>query len=124
MMESKSDPKKFGQQGEEMATRFLEKKGYGIRQRNYRKQGGEIDIVAFDPKRGEVVFVEVKSRRNRRFGAPEEAVDRRKIEKMASTAQHWLAENGLEKAEWRLDMVCVEKDGKNGPSLRHLENIS
>ena len=113
----------FGMRGEEMACEFLEGKGYGILQRNYRKRGGEIDIVALDPKSGETVFVEVKSRRNRAFGAPEEAVDERKVAKMADTAQHWLAEHGREKAEWRLDLLILEIDSRGRPEWRHLTHI-
>ena len=118
------ETKDFGNQGEEWATQMLTEKGYAILQRNYRKRGGEIDIVAFDPSTKETVFVEVKSRRNRTFGAPEEAIDERKIGKMADTAQEWLAENGKESAEWRLDLVALEYDNHGKPDCRHLKNIS
>jgi len=118
------ETKDFGNKGEEWATKMLTEKGYAILQRNYRKRGGEIDIVAFDPVAKETVFVEVKSRRNRAFGSPEEAMDERKIEKMADTAQHWLAENGKELSEWRLDLVALEVGTDGKLVCRHLKNIS
>jgi putative endonuclease len=120
----KMETKDFGNQGEEWATRMLTEKGYAILQRNYRKQGGEIDIVAFDPSNSEIVFVEVKSRRNQAFGTPEEAIDERKIGKMADTAQEWLAQNGKESSEWRLDLVALEYNTQGKPDCRHLINIS
>ena len=63
---------RFGDWGEEYARRFLEKKGYSIIEAKYRGKYGEVDIVAWD---GDcLVFVEVKSRRTRAFGRPEESV--------------------------------------------------
>ncbi len=118
------ETKEFGNRGEDWAVEMLKKKGYEILQRNYRKRGGEIDIVAFDPTTKETVFVEVKSRRNRTFGAPEEAIDERKIGKMADTAQLWLAEHEKEKTEWRLDLIALEYDQQGKPDCRHLKNIS
>ena len=63
---------RFGDWGEEYARRFLEQKGYSIIEAKYRGKYGEIDLVAWE---GEcLVFVEVKSRRSRAFGRPEESV--------------------------------------------------
>ena len=66
----------LGDEGEARAARFLEKRGYRIVARNVRAGGVEIDIVA--RRGGLVVFAEVKTRRSRAAGAPEEAVDARK----------------------------------------------
>ena len=118
------ETKDFGKRGEDEAVEYLRGLGYEILQRNYRKREGEIDIIAFDPKRKEYVFAEVKSRRNRAFGAPEEAVSERKVEKMANTAQRWLAEQGKEKAEWRLDLVILEIGSNGKPEWRHLTHLS
>lgn len=118
------DAKTFGKRGEGLAADFLKKEGYEIMERNYRKRGGEIDIVAFDPSHQETVFVEVKSRRNKAFGGPEDAVSEQKIRKMAETSEHWLAENGKEKAEWRLDLIGVEMDIRGKIEISHWINIS
>ena len=58
--------KKTGQLGEDIAVSFLETQGYTILARNYRQRFGEIDIVAEDGDT--LVFVEVKTRKNDRFG--------------------------------------------------------
>lgn len=118
------DAKTFGKQGEEWAADFLKKEGYEILGRNYRKRGGEIDIVAFDPSHQETVFVEVKSRRNRAFGGPEEAIGDQKIRKMAETAEHWLSESGKGKGEWRLDLIGIEINAHGKFEISHWTNIS
>ena len=118
------DAKTFGKKGEELAADFLKKEGYEILGRNYRKRGGEIDIIAFDPTHNETVFVEVKSRRNRAFGGPEDAISEQKITKMSETAEHWLSENGKGKEEWRLDLIGIEMEAKGNFEISHWANIS
>jgi len=117
------DKKLFGAQGESRAKEYLINKGYKIIQSNYLKRTGEIDIIAFDPKYNEYVFVEVKTRSNKSFGYPEEAVDDEKLSKIAETAESWLADNDIDDSEWRIDIISIEwKGGK--PEITHLENIS
>ncbi|MBI5422079.1 YraN family protein [Candidatus Peregrinibacteria bacterium] len=118
------DSKQFGKHGEGLAADFLKKEGYEILGRNYRKRGGEIDIIAFDPSHREIVFVEVKSRRNRAFGGPEEAISDQKIRKMAETAELWLSENGKEKEEWRVDLIGIESSRHGKYEIAHWTNIS
>ena len=61
----------LGRQGEELAARYLQQKGYQIIDRNWRSGRQELDIVA--QKEDILVVVEVKSRRNNSFGDPQEA---------------------------------------------------
>ena len=117
-------PKALGYHGEDASAIYLEQKGYQIIERNYQKRSGEIDLIAFDPKRKETVFVEVKTRQNRDYGYPEESVSRLKLHKMASTADQWLQAHHLENHEWRLDVIGLEPDGAGGWTFDHLENIS
>lgn len=69
--------KNLGKLGEDLACAYLAKLGYKIIERNFRIRGGEIDIVAIDGKT--LVYVEVKTRSNHRFGLPQESVTPRKI---------------------------------------------
>ena len=72
----------LGTWGEEMAVRFLERKGYTILERDWKSGHRDIDIIATD---GEIiVFVEVKTRRNRMFGEPEEAISTKRYAWMPS----------------------------------------
>ena len=67
----------LGAWGEELAAAFLRQKGYVIVERNWKMGHRDIDIIAKDDDM--MVFVEVKTRRNRVFGEPEDAVDYRKL---------------------------------------------
>jgi len=62
--------------------------------RNYRCRVGEADIIAWDGKR--LVFVEVKTRSSQAFGAPAEAVGRRKLKRMQKVAESFLREGDLD----------------------------
>ncbi len=112
--------KRLGAWGERIAATHLEAAGYHIVARNWRCRQGEIDLVARAGKM--LVFVEVKTRRGRRMGAPEEALTPRKTRKLIQLAQLYLAEYDLDVA-WRIDLVAVELD-KTGKLLRceHIPN--
>ena len=103
--------RELGQRGEDLACRVLKKKGYRIIDRNVRLPGGELDVIARFKKT--LVFVEVKTRTSTAFGAPQEAVDRRKQERLTRLAWTWLKQEGLEDSPARFDVVSilVNQDG-------------
>lgn len=101
-----------------MAALLLRAKGYRIEARNWRCALGEIDIVCWDGDT--LVFVEVKARRTRAAGSPEEAVDRRKQARLVRLAQAFLGKRGGEAPPCRFDVVAVEGDGLV-PRVRHLK---
>lgn len=80
--------KQIGDLGEDIAARYLMRKGYRIRERNYRAMHGEIDIIA--EKDGMVIFVEVKTRTNMKYGTPAEAVNAQKQRMLLKTAYAYL----------------------------------
>lgn len=94
-----------GKKGEDIAVACLQKKGYRIIERNYRCLYGEIDIIAMDA--GEIIFVEVKSRKSDQFGSPEEAVGIIKQRKISKAALTYLQEQGLADHNARFDIVTV-----------------
>ena len=96
---------KTGPQGEDIAVSYLEKQGYIVLVRNYRQRFGEIDIVAEDD--GVLVFIEVKTRKNNRYGSPFEAVDVRKQKKLSLMAQDYISRNKMENRAARFDVVAV-----------------
>ncbi len=110
--------KKLGQRGEELAAAYLEKRGYIVRERNWRCPAGEIDIVAED---GDcLVFVEVRTRRGREYGTPEESVTPAKQAKLVEVAQTYLQEHSWD-GDWRIDVVAVEMT--SGGKLLRVELI-
>lgn len=106
-----SDRKRIGSEGEARAAKFLEKQGYRILERNYRAPYGEIDLIALD--KGELVFVEVKTRTSDAFGAPELAVNPRKQERMVKAALGYLAYKNLHQMPCRFDVVAISDAGGN-----------
>ncbi len=95
-----------GQYGEALAAQALESFGYAIVDRNWRCPTGEVDIIARD---GETwVFVEVKLRRGRGAGTPEEAVSDRKQQRLLRVAQAYLAELELDDVQWRVDVIAID----------------
>jgi len=109
----------LGIEGEARAAAHLAARGYRIVARNVRAGGVELDLVA---TRGRlVVIVEVKTRRSRAAGLPEEAVDFRKRERLVRGATAWLAEHPARVSRVRFDVVACEWDAARGWSLRHLE---
>ena len=101
-----------GRLGELAARRHLESVGYTILASNVRCGRHEIDIVADDG--GTLVFVEVRARRGRMFGAPEESITQSKQGRMLTAAQHYLTANDCWHRSWRIDMVAVELDSHDG----------
>ncbi len=101
--------RKIGDTGENIATHFLQSRGYKILERNYLKPWGEIDIIC--ERSGVVRFVEVKSvsvedfSRERNY-EPEELVDTRKLRKVSRTAALYM-ENKRDKREFQIDVVGV-----------------
>jgi putative endonuclease len=110
--------REVGRLGEDLAARYLQKQGYTILERNYRCQGGEIDLVA---KNGDfLVFVEVRLRRSPRFGTPEESITPWKKARLLLAAQSYVAERGWD-GFWRIDLLAIELSPKG--SVRRINLI-
>ncbi|MCH7481872.1 MAG: YraN family protein [Chloroflexi bacterium] len=111
----------LGEQGEALARTHLETNGYVVRDTNYRCPWGEVDIVV--EKDDEIVFVEVRTRRSKRFGSPEESVTALKRKHLVSTAYHYLEAHNLS-LPWRIDLIAIDVDAKGiVKRLEQLENI-
>jgi len=110
---------KTGKKGEDEAARFLSSKGYEILERNFRKQEGEIDIIARDGDT--LIFVEVKAGRQMSFGNPETWVDLKKQQKISLTAELYLQEHDIHDLDCRFDVVAVIFHDR-GQHIKHIEN--
>ena len=117
----RTDKQKFGDAGEDLAAAFLARRGFRVLARNARiPRLGEIDIVALDQET--LVFVEVKTRRDRAFGPPEEAVTPAKLRTLAACAEAWRTVKGWAARPYRLDVVAIDLTGCS-PVIRHLESV-
>jgi putative endonuclease len=98
----------LGRIGEDLACLELERRGYAVLARRYRRRGGEIDIVA---RHGTtVVFIEVKTRENRRFGWPAEAITSLKRRRLVQVAEEYVARHRLAGWPCRFDVVSIHLD--------------
>ena len=101
---------KLGRRGEDLAADELTKRGHDIVDRNWYCQIGEVDIVT--QRGGTWMFFEVRTRRGRAFGTPEESVTSAKLQRMVDVAQMYLSSHGLNvhQVDWRIGVVAVEMD--------------
>ncbi len=94
--------------GEKLAQDFLKKQGYHIRETNYRCLEGEIDIIA--EHNDTLVFIEVRTKKSREFGSPEESITPVKMARLRSTASQYRQTHNNLPDSWRIDVVAIELD--------------
>lgn len=109
----------LGKWGEERAAKYLEQKGYVIRDRDWRQGKLDLDIVAVADDGETVVFVEVKARKTNAFGQPEQAVDAKKIKRLARAADSYVKSLGVS-APLRFDIVSIIGDQKEAQTIEHI----
>jgi len=95
----------IGKLGEKFAVKYLEQIGYKILERNFECKQGEIDIIAIDNE--ELVFIEVKTRTNIKFGTPVEAVNQNKQKHLLKAVRYYLHSRNLESEFVSIDVVEI-----------------
>lgn len=113
-----------GDRGEALARRYLEGRGYGFVEGNYRTPYGEVDLILLDGET--LVFVEVKLRKDSAYGGPLEAVTPRKQARLRLAAEQYLADladSGREVPPARFDVVGIYRDvGDRTAKVRHVRD--
>ncbi|WP_305041609.1 YraN family protein [Geoalkalibacter sp.] len=109
----------LGRWGEEAASAFLQERGFQVVARNLRTPLGEIDLIVRQGR--DLVFVEVKTRRTARFGAPQDAVTVRKQRQIIRAAQWYLGSGRHGGLQPRFDVVAVLASAA-GPRIEHIAN--
>src|SRR3989304_3886840 len=99
-----------GIQGEKLARDFLAKNGYHILDTNYRCPAGEVDIIAIQADA--LVFIEVRTKRSRQFGTPEESITPVKMQRLKTVAAYYGQEHDGLPPDWRIDVVAVQMNAK------------
>jgi putative endonuclease len=101
-----------GRIGEDLAHRYLRRRGYTVIARNYRTRSGsgEIDIVAWNGPT--LVFIEVKTRQTDEYGSPDRAVDAEKKQRLRVAARDYARRAGVLPERTRFDVVSVVLGGK------------
>ncbi len=111
----------LGQWGEEVAAKYLVKKGYHQEAKNFRCKLGEIDLIMLYGDT--LVFVEVKTRRNQRYGLPCEAVTPAKLMHISRVAAHYQKMTSAFEFDIRIDVIEILKLNHK-TLIRHIENIT
>jgi len=99
------EKKELGRKGEEVALRFLKKKGYRIIEKNYVCKMGEMDIIA--KEKDTLAFIEVKTRTSTEFGPPQLAVTPSKQRQLSKVALSYLNKKQLNDVKARFDVVAI-----------------
>jgi len=106
--------KKIGVKGEQEAIAFLKAKGYEILASNYRYKRCEIDLIV--KQNNLLVFVEVKKRKNNRFGNPEDFVSNAQQNRIQQASEEYIATINWQ-GRIRFDIVAI-----NGKEIFHIED--
>src|SRR5437762_11128927 len=110
----------LGDQGENIAARYVRSTlGYKILTRNYKIEGGEVDIIARDGKT--LVFIEVKTRAYN-DPTPEEQVNQFKMHQITMAAKVFLSRHGFPQPPARFDVIVIVWPAGQAPSIRHTPN--
>ena len=109
-----------GKWGEDLAVAYLEKKGYTIVERDWKSGRRDIDIIALDDD--VVVFVEVKTRRNRLYGEPEESVDYHKLHNLQQAISHYVKFKHI-RQEIRFDIISIVGTAGTDPDIQHIQDV-
>ena len=108
----------FGQISEDRAVAYLMARGYTIRERNWRIGHKEIDIIA--QKGGTIAFIEVKARKNNKYGDPTDAVTDSKIRNIILAANAYVRYHRIDLSA-RFDIISIIGEPGN-QTIEHIED--
>lgn len=111
--------KTFGKWGENKAKEYLLKLGYLLIAENWQNRYGEIDLIFLD--NNQVVFVEVKTRRNSNYGPAIEAINKNKQLQIIKMVEMFLQYKNWWNKKYRIDVIAIDGDD-NLYDLNHIKN--
>ena len=111
----------LGKWGEDQAADYLQRKGYTIIERDWKSGKRDLDIIAQDGN--VIVFVEVKTRRNRLYGEPEESVDYHKLQNLQQAISHYVKFRNI-RQDIRFDIISVVGTIGSEPDIQHIQNVA
>lgn len=111
----------IGKWGEEYAQKYLIKKGYTIRERDWHLGRRDIDIIALTEDMMTLVFVEVKTRSKDTAMDPEDAVNIKKMRSIGYCANVYIKENNLD-MDFRFDIISIVGDNETKVEVDHIED--
>lgn len=112
----------IGKWGESLACKYLETNNYKVIERNFMCRQGEIDIIAEDSLKKELVFIEVKTRSNLKYGNPIDAVNRQKQKHMVYAIKYYIYKKGIKDIPIRIDVIEIHMQERNY-KVNHIKQV-
>lgn len=112
--------KQTGDMGERIASQYLTSKGYTILERNWRSRHLELDIICQIDEF--LVFVEVKYRKNTKFGDPVEFITEQKMRHLSDAAADYMEQSAYS-GLIRFDIIGIRPGQADHYKIQHLEDI-
>lgn len=109
--------KTLATKGIKAATRFMERQGYEILERNFQSKSGSVDLIVSDDDN--LVFVEVKTRSNADRGLPEESTTRETRDRNEKIAVEYLSTHEVTDTAVRFDVISILVVSEDRAFLRH-----
>lgn len=111
---------KTGQLGEQLGACYLIEKGYLVLELNWRHSRWEVDVIA--AKENVLHFIEIKTRRSKQYGLPEEKVGKKKIMNLINAAEEYLYQN----SQWKriqFDILAITILNEKAPEYFLIEDV-
>jgi len=109
----------LGKKGEDIAAEFITKKGFQIKERNWRYKNGEIDIIAND--KNELVIIEVKTRSAAIYEEPRDSISDKKIRFLVNAAEEYILEADYY-GDTRFDIIAIKWYGEGKCEIEHISD--
>lgn len=120
---AKDPRRRLGNHGEDIASAFFVGKGFHILARNWSCRWGEIDLIC--EKDGITHFVEIKTRKGRQFGYPEEAITKAKLRHFSRAIEKYLQLSSHPPTEYQMDALAITVSSSDQPpEFHYVENIA
>lgn len=117
-----SHKQKIGKKGEYYAKEYLISQGYSYITSNFYTKYGEIDLIF--KNKGNIVFVEVKTRTNLNFGFPEEAITKTKLKKIKLSFQQFFnSYPEFSRLIPKIEVITVLFTNMSSPEVGHIKNV-
>ena len=110
----------LGRYGEELGRQFLEQQNFQILHLNWKHSYYEIDVIA--SKNNVLHFIEIKTRKTKTFGEPEEGADKKKFEKIIKAAVEYQHRN----PQWKrvqYDCLAISIHANEPPEFYLIEDV-
>ena len=112
----------MGKIGEAKAKEYFLAKGYLLIEENYRFERAETDLIFEDRNNKTLIFVEVKTRKSKAYGEPEESITSKKVEHLIKSAEGFVYEHPeFENYERRIDLLTILME-REKEIINHIEN--